>query len=246
MSEFLSALLVTVAGAALASACSTGFSAREKRWIAVSFLVHVGFACVQVPLTLSFYGGGDMFLYFRYGEVLAGLMNHDAGHFVPEVTALLFHRPNRLPLEIIGAGGPTGSMSALAAWAFYILGPSKYAACIAFAMLSLSGKIALYRVFRTNVDLSHRRYAAIATLFVPSFVFWSAGMLKEAVALTGLGWSLLGLHLWIGDRRSLTGLALMAVAALPISLIKPYILFPFVVAGAAWYYWTRTIKLGRI
>jgi hypothetical protein len=208
--------------------------------------MHVGAACAQVPLTLSFYGGGDMFLYFSYGDILARMMNHDARHVIPEVTALLFQRPHRLPLQIIGEGASTGSMSALAAWAFYLLGPSKYAACITFAMLSLSGKLAMYRVFRANVDSGQRFYAAVATLFVPSFVFWSSGIIKEAVALAGLGWSLLGLHQWIRDSRSVSGVALMVGAALPIVLVKPYILFPLVLAGASWYYWARSLKRGRV
>lgn len=246
MNDFIPSLLVTVAGALLVAACSTGFSTREKKWVTASFAMHVGFACVQVPLTLSFYGGGDMFLYFRYGEILAQLMDHDAFHAVPEVTALLLQRPHRLPLEIIGAGASTGSMSALAAWTFYLLGPSKYASCIAFAMLSLSGKIAMYRVFRANVDIAQRWHAALATLFLPSFVFWSSGIIKEAVALAGLGWGLLGFHLWIRDNRSITGLVLMMGGALPVLLIKPYILFPFVLAAGSWFYWARSLKRRRV
>ncbi len=132
-----------------------------------------------------------MFGYFMYGEILARMMDLDPLHVIPEVTALLLHQPHRLPIFILGDGSPTGTMSALAAWAFYLLGPSKYAASTAFAILSLTGKIAMYRVFRANLDSSQRFYAALATLFVPSFVFWSSGVIKEAVALVGLGWSLI-------------------------------------------------------
>ena len=246
MTEALPVFLVTVAGALLVALCSTGLSRRERKWITASFAIHVAFACIQVPLTLSFYGGGDMFLYFSYGEILATMMERDPLHVIPEVTALLLHTPHRLPMNIIGDGTSTGSMSALAAWTFYILGPSKYGACIAFAMLSLTGKIAMYRVFRANLDPSFRFLAAIATLFVPSFVFWSAGMIKEAVALTGLGWILYGLHLWIRKGRAAWGWTIMAAGSVPILLIKPYILFPFVLAGGSWYYWARSLRRGRV
>ena len=134
MNEILPVLLVTVAGAFLVAACSTGLSRREKRWVVGSFLMHVGFAVSQVPLALSFYGGSDMFLYFGYGEILARMMDVDPLRVMPEVTALLLQRPYRLPLMVAGAGTATGSMSALAAWCFYLWGPSKYAVCIAFAM----------------------------------------------------------------------------------------------------------------
>lgn len=246
MNDVLPILLVTVVGAVLVAASSVGFSRRERRWLTASFCIHVGFACAQVPLTLSFYGGGDMFLYFSYGEILAQMMDRDPFHVIPEVTALLLHGRPHLPVMIIGAGTGTGTMSALAAWTFYLLGPSKYAACIAFAMLSLCGKIAIYRVFRANLDPAFRWPVAIAALFVPSFVFWSSGLIKEAVAVAGFGWSFFGLHLWIREGRPGPGLALMIAGTIPISLIKPYILFPLVLAGGSWYYWARSLKWGRV
>ena len=246
MDDVLPIVLVTVVGAVLAVASSMGLSRRERKWVTVSFFMHVSFACAQVPLVRSFFGGGDMFLYFSYGEILARMMEHDPLHVVPEVTALLLHRQPHLPLVIIGAGGSTGTMSALAAWTFYLLGPSMYAASIAFAMLSLCGKIGMYRVFRANIDPALRWPAAIAALFVPSLVFWSSGMIKEAFVVAGLGWSFFGLHLWIREGRPTTGWTLMTASAIPMLLIKPYILFPLLLAGGSWYYWARSLKRGRV
>jgi hypothetical protein len=185
-------------------------------------------------------------MYFSYGEILAQMMERDPLHVIPEVTALLLHDPHRLPIHIIGAGTATGSMSALAAWSFYLIGPSKYAAGIAFAMLSLCGKIAMYRVFRANVDSDFRWLVAIATLFLPSFVFWSSGLIKEAVAIAGFGWVVFGIHLWIEEGRAVPGWLLMVAGAIPILLLKPYILFPLVLAGGSWYYWARSLKRGRV
>ncbi|MGD8317993.1 MAG: hypothetical protein PVH76_09600, partial [Myxococcales bacterium] len=246
MSDVLPILVVTIVGAFLVALCSRGFSRRERKWVTAAFFLHVAFACAQVPIAYEFYGGSDMFLYFSYGDILARMMGHDPMHVIPEVTALLLQQPTRLPFTIIGAGTATGSMSALAAWSFFIFGPSKYATGIVFAMLSLSGKIAMYRVFRANVPDLSRFAVAIATLFVPSFVFWSSGLIKEAVAVAGLGWSLFGLHLWIREGRPALGWALICLGALPVLIIKPYILFPFVLAGGAWYYWSRSLRRGRV
>ena len=245
MTDFLPTLLVTLGGAVLVSACAAGFSKRERRWVGASFLMHVAFACSQVPITVAFYGRSDMFLYFSYGEILARMMERDPLHVIPEVTALLLQNQHHLPLTIIGTGTATGSMSAFAAWAFYLLGPSKYAACVAFAMVSLCGKVAMYRVFRDNVVPENRLYVAIAAFFVPSFVFWSSGLIKEAVAVAGFGWCILGLHLWIQRNRPVAGWALIVLGAIPIALIKAYILFPLVLAGGSWYYWARGLKRGR-
>lgn len=246
MNDVLPVLFVCIAGALLVATCSLGLDPRERKWISLSFVMHVAFACAQVPLTLSFYGGGDMFNYFMYGEILARMMDLDPIHAIPEVTALLLHQPHRLPIFIVGDGSSTGSMSALAAWAFYLLGPSKYAASTAFAVLSLTGKIAMYRVFRAHIDSSLRFYAAVATLFIPSFVFWSSGVIKEAVALAGLGWCLFGLDQWIRCGRIGRGFAIIAAGAVPILLIKPYIAFPFMLAAGCWYYWARSLRRGRL
>jgi len=239
-------MIVTVLGAVLVAASSVGLSPRERKWVTVSFFMHVAFACAQVPLTRSFFGGGDMFLYFSYGEILARMMERDPLHVIPEVTALLLHNRPHLPVSIIGAGSSTGTMSALTAWTFYLIGPSAYAASVAFAMLSLCGKIGMYRVFRANVDPGFRWSVAIAALFVPSFVFWSSGLIKEAVVVAGFGWSFFGLHLWIREGRPVPGWALMIAGTVPLLLIKPYILFPFVLAGGSWYYWARSLKRGRV
>ena len=246
MNDVFPTVLVTVLGATLVAASSTGLSSREKKWVTASFFLHVGFACLQVPLVLSFFGGGDMFRYFTYGEILAQLMDRDPLHVIPEVTALMLHQRPRLPLLILGAGTGTGTMSALAAWTFYLLGPSRYAACVAFATLSLCGKVGIYRVFRANVDPTFRWAVAVAALFVPSFVFWSSGLIKEAVVVAGFGWSFYGLHLWLRENRPVPGWALMTAGTIPMLLVKPYVLFPFVFAGGGWYYWSRSLKRGRV
>jgi len=187
-----------------------------------------------------------MFLYFSYGEILAQMMERDPTHIIPEVTALLMQRQPRLPFTIIGVGSATGSMSALAAWSFYLLGPSKYASGVAFAMLSLCGKIGMYRVFRANIEPERRRYVGLATLFLPSFVFWSAGLIKEAVAVAGFGWVLFGINSWITEGRVFPSWLFIVIGALPILLIKPYILFPLALAAGSWYYWARSLKRGRV
>ena len=246
MTEALPVMVAIVVGALVAAASSAPLSRRERRWVAASFLMHLGFASIQVPLTASFYGTGDLFFCFSYGEMLANMMERDPLHIVPEVTALLLQQEVQLPVAISGVGTSTGSMYALGAWSFYLLGPSKYATCIAFAMLSLCGKIAIYRVFRANLDPVFRPHAAMAALFVPSFVFWSSGLYKEAVVVAAFGWSLFGLNRWIREGRTLPGWAIMVGGALPILLIKAYILLPLALAGASWYYWTRSLKGGRL
>ena len=64
MNEVLPVLLVIVVGAFMVALCSRGFSPQEKKWVAAALLMHVGFACAQVLVTVDFYGHGDMLRYF--------------------------------------------------------------------------------------------------------------------------------------------------------------------------------------
>jgi hypothetical protein len=72
-------------------------------------------------------------------------------------------------------------------------------------------------------------------------VYWTSGLLKEALAVAGLGLVTLGLHR-LGTRRIASG-AGMALAGVPLLLVsKPYVLFAFVLAGGVWFYWSRAVS----
>jgi len=71
-------------------------------------------------------------------------------------------------------------------------------------------------------------------------------LIKEAVAVAGFGWALYGVHLWIREGRLVPGWVLMVLGAIPILIIKPYILFPLVLAGGSWYYWARSLRRGQV
>ena len=245
MNELVPVLVFSIIGAVATSACCRGFSRFENRIVALSFFVHLAFALAQIPIVRAFYSGSDMLMYFHYGDVLSRMMEADSRRVAPEVFSLLLHREHRLPIMIIGDGNATGSMSAIAAFIFYAFGPAKYGACALVAMFSLCGKIAIYRVFRNNTDRSTHAALAVAALLVPSFVFWSAGLIKEGVAIGGLGWVLFGLDQWVRAKRPDRALPIMVLGAVPVAVIKPYILFGVVVAGGCWYYWTRSSSRGR-
>ena len=87
MNDLFPTILVTALGGLLIAAASVGLARRERKWVAASFAMHVGFACIQVPLVLSFFGGGDMFRYFTYGEILSRMMERDPVHVIPHESA---------------------------------------------------------------------------------------------------------------------------------------------------------------
>lgn len=56
-----------------------------------------------------------------------------------------------------------------------------------FSMISFSGVWRLYRFFYEQNPEMHKQFA-IAILFLPTFVFWSSGILKDPLCTGALGW----------------------------------------------------------
>jgi hypothetical protein len=103
--------------------------------------------------------------------------------------------------------------------------------------------VCLYEVFRQTFPEALRVRLLVATMLVPSVVFWSSGLLKESVAMAGLGPLTLGVHRMLNGRL-IAGVWLVVFGAVVVGLVKPYILFAFVVASGVWLYATRARAAG--
>jgi hypothetical protein len=105
------------------------------------------------------------------------------------------------------------------------------------------GKLLTYEVFKLSCPPHLHRRLLMANILVPSVVFWSSGLLKESVAMVALGPLMLGTYRLLHG-RPLAGLVLIVLGAVPIGLVKAYILFAFVIGAAAWVYVSRAWKGG--
>jgi len=218
----------------------------EQKATWFSFVAHLLSAGGQLAMVRFYYSGGDMVHYLRSGSRLVSLMERDFARLAPEVLALTFRTGDvRLPtMETFMAGSPTGSMMGLTAWAEWLVGGNALAVCVVFAGAALLGKVALYRAFRSRIDEGRRPAAVAACLLVPSLVFWSSGVLKEAVAIAGFGTMVLGLALVL-EKRLLLGLLAAVVGAVLVHLVKPYILAAFAGAGTLWLVSAQAAARGR-
>jgi hypothetical protein len=236
--DVLPTLVVLVVGAALAASWARGFPRREARLLMLSFVAHVFAAFAQIWITRGYYGIGDMLLYHETGVELARLIRYDPVQFVPDVVSIVFHGDPTIPVIVIGQGGPSGVTSALAGLLCSFLGDSLYAVCVVFAIATFFGKGALYRALRESFHPDLHVRVLVATMLVPSVIFWSSALLKEPVAIMGFGWVVLGWHRYLGGRR-IVGLAIGLLGAVPVALVKPYILMALFIALGVWWYWRR-------
>jgi hypothetical protein len=97
-----------------------------------------------------------------------------------------------------------------------------------FSMLSFSGVWRLYRFFYEQYPHLHKQLA-IAILYLPTFVFWSAGILKDPICTGAIGWITYALYEALYKKKDiLKNAIILFVAGYLLYVIKVYILISYV------------------
>ncbi len=105
---------------------------------------------------------------------------------------------------------------------------------ICFAILGFVGSWLLFLAFYQDYKHLHAPLA-VATLFIPSIVFWGSGLLKDTVTLACLGVAtFIVSRIFIKGKFSLFGVALLIVALYVLYEVKIYILLTFLPACIIW------------
>ena len=107
----------------------------------------------------------------------------------------------------------------------FFSGGSTYTLCLIVAVAAYFGKVALYRAFALSFPESAHARLLFAAVFVPSAVFWSCALLKEAVAITGIGYCLLGM-VEFQHHRTAASVVKVGFGVIVVGLFKAYILMP--------------------
>jgi len=97
-----------------------------------------------------------------------------------------------------------------------------------FSMLSFSGVWRLYRFFYEQYPHLHKQFA-IAILYLPTFVFWSSGILKDPICTGALGWITYALYEAFYKKKDiLKNAVILFIAGYLLYVIKVYILISYV------------------
>ena len=139
-------------------------------------LVMVGlllrFACtfLQVYVVKHYYGGlADFVGYENTGAQIATGLH--SGHFSPGYW---------------GVSG-TGTVNVAVGFVFAIVGANQIAGFAIFAWLAFLGTVSFYRAFRIALPGADRMRYAVLLFLMPSLVFWTAAIGKEALMTAFLG-----------------------------------------------------------
>ena len=96
-----------------------------------------------------------------------------------------------------------------------------------FSIISFSGVWKLYRFFYDQYPHLHKKLA-IAILYLPTFVFWSSGILKDPLCTGMLGWMTYAVYCAIVKKEKIFANLLIAiVAGYIIGIVKSYILISY-------------------
>jgi hypothetical protein len=134
----------------------------------------------------AYHGVADFSGYVHQGATLSN--NFRSFHFTTQGARLR---------SVLG----DGSVSIAAGIVFAIVGVNEVAAFFVFAWFSWMGSIFFYRAFCiTFPEGEHRRYA-LMLFFLPSLLFWTDDVSKEAVMMLALGVATLGCARVLARRR---------------------------------------------
>ncbi|RYY71912.1 MAG: hypothetical protein EOO13_01365, partial [Chitinophagaceae bacterium] len=99
-----------------------------------------------------------------------------------------------------------------------------------FGMIAFSGIWKLYMFFTNQFPELHKQFA-IGILYLPTFTFWSAGILKDPISIACLGWLTYSLYELVIMKKGLISNVLVILLSIYLfSIIKIYILVAYLPA----------------
>lgn len=236
--DLISYLFWLAVAFAIASPIIQRLRSEELRKTATyTFWAHALAAPALILVTQIFLRGGDIAGYYRVGSAFAGYAYEDFGRWAPEFVKLALRLTARVPYQEHGTAGATstGAMIGFATWTMIFAGKSFYGGCLIISMLNYFSRFAIYLALRDVVPRKHENLLMLCCLAVPSAVFWTAGLFKEGVAMTGFGWCVYGISLIARRRGLVRGTLIFLIGAVPIYAVKVYILIPLILGGTVWF-----------
>lgn len=238
--EFFLGVVLTGAFAVPALLVSDRFTRDEAYWLRVSYVLHIVMILVNMAVVKYIYGRGDMYAFFNDSRELAGWLRTEPG--------LMFE----LLLQMFGLGGHirmsgspgTHTMVGFAAFSRLFFGESFVALSFVPGIMGYFAKVALYGAFRDAFGAAHRRMVMVSFLFVPSAVFWTAGMIKETFGLIAIAMVVAGAMRL--TRWQLWALPVFLVGVLLLQQIKGHFLLTLVAGAAAALYVQRASAGGKV
>jgi hypothetical protein len=217
----------------------------ERKYVWWSFGAHVVSSVAMVLVTRYFFKGGDLLAYQREGAAYAVILGQNFSKLGYDFLLYMIGQLPETNLRLYFAGTSTGAMIGVSTWLHIPLMGSIYAKCLCIAMLGVPSKYYIYKGMASFFHSTYHRAILLGCMLLPSTVFWTSGMLKEPMAMIGMGPLIYGTACVIHGKKRMLGLVLIACGAFIISIFKAYIMFPWLLAASLGYYWQRQLNSGK-
>lgn len=149
----------------------------------------------------------DELMYYEQGRQLALAANH-----LGDIFSLN---------QLSGINFGTSIVIDITACIFKALGPSLPIAMILFSVFGFWGQYFYYLTFRQLFPNADRLYAAFGIFCLPSIIFWTADVGKDALMIFFLG--LASYSVSISSQRRSFAIALLSLASFGACLVRPHI-----------------------
>lgn len=99
---------------------------------------------------------------------------------------------------------------------------------LVFSMIAFTGIWKLYKFFYAQYPHLHKKLA-IAILYLPTFVFWSSGILKDTICIAALGWITYAIYeLFYWNKHLFKNSFILLIFGYLLVILKVYILISYV------------------
>lgn len=229
MADIVSCLVIVAVGMALVVTLTAASRPIERAYVRRAMAFHYLFSVALYLVTEKIFVISDVHGYVDESLPLRLLLEQDPVKWSIEALKSLVGASSLSPIT----GGSTGNMETFAGLGLYVT-RSIWGTFMLSATASFFGKWALYTAIRDEVGARDERWLMICTMYLPSCVFWTAGLVKEAFTVAGLGVLVRGAQLLIRKRRRVLALLFVAYGVALVAAFKTYFLFAFVVSAGLW------------
>jgi hypothetical protein len=213
-----------------------------KRFIYPAVLCKM-LGCIFLALIHHFYYGyGDTFSYFTGAHEIWTAFIHS-----PAVAGeIIFTDPQNYSADALSYALHSGYPSFATSYyvMFRIAGVvglfcfgTYLPIALVFSLLSFWGLWMIFLVFTERYPHLVKSIA-ITTLFIPSVIIWTTGIIKEPLCMFGLGLCFYTLNNILHGRRFIKSLILFLLGALLLVSVKDYIFYLFMTGAVVWIYKT--------
>ena len=205
------------------------------------------FAAIALGIIYQFYySGGDTFNYHTHGSrIIWGAFWDDfaAGVKLFFSNGELIQGTYKYSVHIPFYRDPPSFAIVRIAAFFDLFTFSSYAAtAVLFSVISFIGGWCMFLTFYRKYPHLHFRIA-IATLFIPSVIFWGSGILKDSIVLACLGIATYAIDQIFFQRRiKVLTILLLLLSLFTIFTIRKFVLQAFIPSVALWVYFNQLVR----